>query len=78
MNSKKVVTGIKRTARAAQNDTLDHIAYRYFGANSNNYLPQLIELNPSYTPGAILPQGSVITLPQQAKIRQKTTLKLWD
>ncbi len=78
MITNNIIKGIKRTTTAVQNDTLDNIAYRHFGADSNDYLPQLIELNSAYTPTAILPMGSVITLPNHDDVSKTTTLKLWD
>ncbi len=48
--NKKIVKGIKRTVTAIQHDTLDSICYRYFGANANDYLPRLIELNANFAP----------------------------
>ncbi len=76
--NKKIVKGIKRTVTAIQHDTLDSICYRYFGANANDYLPRLIELNANFAPVAILPMGSKIILPNNDDVSQTTTLKLWD
>lgn len=67
-----------RTALSVQSDTLDAIAYRFFGSESNRYLPQLIELNDQFSPFAILPMRSQIVLPDTPTISPLNTIKLWD
>ncbi len=67
-----------RTAISVQFDTLDAIAYRFFGSESNRYLPQIIELNSQFAPVAILPMRSVIILPDTPTISPLHTIKLWD
>lgn len=70
---------IQRTTASQQFDTLDAIAYRFFGNQSNAYLPKIVELNPQFTPRAILPMRSTVVLPfttTVANVQQR--LKLWD
>ena len=70
---------IQRTTASQQFDTLDDIAYRFFGNQSNAYLPKIVELNPQFTPLAILPMRSTVILPfttTVANVQQR--LKLWD
>lgn len=70
---------IQRSATAQQFDTLDSIAYRFFGNQSNRYLPLLVELNPEYQPHAILPMRSTVVLPFTAPIAStEQRLKIWD
>lgn len=70
---------IQRTTTSQQGDTLDAIAYRFFGSQSNSYLPKVVDLNPQFTPTAILPMRSVVVLPFIAPIAQtQQSLKLWD
>ena len=54
---------IQRTTASQQFDTLDAIAYRFFGNQSNAYLPKIVELNPQFTQLAILPMRSTVILP---------------
>lgn len=74
----QMVESVKQTTTAIQNDTLDNIALRFFGEQSGRFLPALIELNTKYSPMAILPMGSTITLPDLDKSTSMPTLKLWD
>lgn len=70
---------IQRTTASQQFDTLDAIAYRFFGNQSNAYLPKIVELNLQFTPHAILPMRSTVILPfttTVANVQQR--LKLWD
>lgn len=70
---------IQRTTQSQQGDTLDAIAYRFFGSQSNAYLPKVVELNPQFTPRAILPMRSTVVLPFTAPIATtEQRLKLWD
>lgn len=68
----------QRTTISQQYDTLDSIAYRQYGDRSADYLPDLVELNPHYTPAAILPMRSIIVLPQVAATMPSASIKLWD
>lgn len=70
---------IERTTSSQQNDTLDSIAYRFFGSQSNDYLPRIVELNTKFTPHAILPMRSTVILPFTTPIATtQQRLKLWD
>lgn len=70
---------IQRTTISQQFDTLDAITYRFFGSQSNAYLPKVVELNPQFTPHAILPMRSTVVLPfTQAVANVSQQLKIWD
>lgn len=60
-----------------QNDTLDAIAYRYFGTNTAEILPEIFELNPHIT-DVILLENQAVHLPEFRPQPQSETLKLWD
>lgn len=62
---------------AKQNDTLDAIAYRYFGTQTVDVLPEIFELNPHIT-GVILSENQAVHLPEFTPKPQSETLKLWD
>lgn len=62
-----------------QGETLDALAFRVYGQDSVALLPQLIDINPTLLPVAILPTHSMVWLPDQPVERtQRPTLKLWD
>lgn len=67
-----------RTTISQQNDTLDAISYRFFGNQSNDYLPQLVTLNPNLAPAAVIAIGSTVILPFDTPSTTQSTLKLWD
>ena len=69
---------IKRTTQSQQGDTLDSIAYRFFGSSSNSYLPDLVKLNPTLTPNAILPMRTLVFLPSKQPIAVQQRLKIWN
>lgn len=67
------------TAIAQQGETLDALAWRIYGQQTSQLLPQLIDINPNLLPHAVLPQHQVVRLPDQPVERmQRPTLKLWD
>lgn len=72
------------TVYANQNDNLDAIVYRYFGAKLGNQaglLEQVIELNPKLAKTPVLDIGTEVILPGMEEIRintQKTVIQLWD
>ena len=63
-----------------QGDTIDEIAYRYYGHTSNLVVERILEANFSITNyGASLPAGVFIELPEeQPTIVQTRKVKLWD
>lgn len=68
----------ERTTTARQGDTLDAIAYRFFGTDSGRFLSAMIEHNPKFCPIAVLPFGAVIVLPNIKATPTAATVKLWD
>lgn len=70
---------VKRTTQSQQGDTLDAIAYRFFGNQSTANLPTLIEMNPALVPQALLPPNTTVYLPFNQPIAAKQQwLKIWD
>lgn len=66
--------------RALQGDSVDAIAWRVFGRTAG-LVEQIFEMNPGLAElGAILPDGTEITLPDAAETDQPTTqlVQLWD
>ncbi len=64
--------------RSIQGDTLDRVCQRVYGRTAG-VTEQLLSLNPGLADlGPILPTGTLITLPQQAKQAEATLLQLWD
>lgn len=62
---------------AQQFDTIDSIAYRYFGEQSVDYLAKILDLNPNLK-GVILAEHQAIQLPIATVEPTSNTLKLWD
>ena len=63
--------------KAIQNDTLDSIAYRYYGNQSVVMLPALLEAN-SALQQVVLAEHQVIHLPELVQAQRPQTIKLWD
>lgn len=63
--------------QAHQHDTLDDVAYRYFGTQTVDILPEILALNPQIA-GIILNEHQAVYLPDIAPKQQSETLKLWD
>lgn len=64
--------------RSIQGDTLDRICQRIYGRTAG-VTEQVLTENPGLADrGPLLPTGSLITLPQQAKQAEATLLQLWD
>lgn len=60
-------------------DTLDEIAYRYYGNTNNLVVENIIEANFNITNyGPILPAGVLIELPEVEQSTEKQKVKLWD
>jgi phage tail protein X len=66
--------------RSQQNDTVDAIVWRYLG-DTAGYVESTLELNPALAQyGAVLPSGTVMTLPAPTASIQtkKDIVQLWD
>lgn len=60
-------------------DTVDLIAWRYYGSTSNRVTEQVLEANPGLADyGPELPAGLTVTLPAIAAPTKTTGVKLWD
>ena len=63
---------------AQQDDNLDLLIYRHLG-NSAGLLEQTLILNPGISATAILPIGTVVTLPdKQSQPTINNTVQLWS
>ncbi|WP_145500228.1 tail protein X [Yersinia bercovieri] len=58
---------------ALQGDTLDALCWRYYG-RTQEVVEQVYDANP----GAILPHGYPVQLPDMAPAAQRETVQLWD
>lgn len=65
-----------KTVKAIQDDTLESIAFRYYGSNAVDMLPALLEANP--TDQIFLTEHQTIQLPELTRVSAPQTLKLWD
>lgn len=66
-----------KSVQAIQGDTLESIAYRYYGSNAVDMLPALVEAN-STIEQIFLNEHQSIQLPDLTKAAAPQTLKLWD
>jgi phage tail protein X len=66
-----------KSVNAIQGDTLESIAYRYYGAKAVDMLPALVEAN-SANEQIFLNEHQSIQLPELTKASAPQTLKLWD
>lgn len=66
------------TMRALQGDTVDAICWRQYGRTAG-VTEAVLEANPGLADlGAQIPQGTLITLPEQAPQPQRQMVNLWD
>lgn len=64
-----------------EGDVLDQIAYKYYGNTNNRIVETILELNVGLSDhGAVLPEGLLITLPEQEQstVISNKQVKLWD
>lgn len=66
-----------RVVKAIQGDTLESIAYRYYGTKAVEMLPALLEANASINQ-IFLNELQKIQLPELSKATAPEMLKLWD
>ncbi|NIE97432.1 hypothetical protein F3J02_13245 [Acinetobacter sp. Tr-809] len=66
-----------RSVNAIQGDTLESIAFRYFGSKAVDMLPALIGANSTINQ-LFLNENQKIQLPELTKASAPQTLKLWD
>lgn len=64
--------------RAMQGDTIDSLCWRHLGSSSA--VETVLASNPGLADlGAILPNGTLVTLPDEAPAARQTNLvQLWD
>ena len=69
------------TYRTKEGDTIDYIAYQYYGHTNNLVVEKILEENQQLAEQpAVLPQGIMIILPDEQGTAVITTnkVKLWD
>lgn len=60
-------------------ETLDYIAWKYYGATDNRVVEQVLEANAGLADhGPILPAALRITLPDIAAPAEQQGVRLWD
>lgn len=60
-------------------DTLDEIAYRYYGHTNNKVVEHILEVNFGISHhGVFLPAGVLIELPEVRQSTETRKVKLWD
>ncbi|KOR14698.1 hypothetical protein ABW55_12385 [Acinetobacter sp. C15] len=67
--------------RTKDGDTVDSIAYKYYGSTSNKLVENIFEVNHRLSDHPpVLPEGLLIELPEQSQTTMTPTkkVKLWD
>jgi phage tail protein X len=65
--------------RTSEGDTVDLIAWKYYGTQSGQVVEKLLAANAGLADrGPVLPAGLVITLPDMPTAGQSKGVKLWD
>ena len=60
-------------------DTLDEIAYRYYGNTNNKVVERILKVNFGISQyEALLPAGVLIELPEVQQSTETRKVKLWD
>jgi len=60
-------------------DTLDEIAYRYYGNTNNKVVERILEVNFGISQyEALLPAGVLVELPEVKQSTETRKVKLWD
>lgn len=60
-------------------DTVDYIAWKYYGTTAGNTTEKLLEANPGLAgQGTVLPDGITIVLPVIEQPTTRRGVKLWD
>lgn len=63
---------------AREGETLDYIAWKYYGSTENRVVEQVLEVNPGLADlGPELPAGQVVLLPDIAKPAELQGIRLW-
>ena len=65
-------------ARARQDDTVDSLCWRHYGA-TQSMVEAVLQANPGLAScGPILPQGTLVLMPALPAPAPKPTVSLWD
>jgi phage tail protein X len=68
-----------KTYIASEGDTVDFIVWRAYGAQNARLVERVLAANPGLADlGAILPSGTVVTLPALDTVAETTGVRLWD
>ena len=60
-------------------DTVEYVAWKYYGRQDGRIVEKVLEANPGIgDPGAVLPYGVAVTLPEIDTSAREDGVKLWD
>lgn len=62
---------------ARQGDTVDSLCWRHFRRTAG-ITEQVLELNPGLAAAAILPEGTIVKLPDTPALHSIKMVQLWD
>lgn len=67
-----------KTYRASAGDTVDFIAWRYYGTQDARVVERLLEANPGAADlGPELPAGTLLTMPELDTKTERGAVRLW-
>lgn len=70
---------MSQTYRASEGDTVDYIAWKYYGTQNGRAVEQLLEANPGLADvGPLLPAGYLLTMPEIQQEPEAQAVRLWD
>jgi phage tail protein X len=65
--------------RAGEGDTVDFIAWKFYGTQDGRVVEQVLEANPGLADyGPELPAGTLLQLPEVNTAQQQAGVRLWD
>jgi phage tail protein X len=65
--------------RTSAGDTIDYIAWKYYGTQTGRVVEQLADANPGLADlGPVLPAGVIVTLPDLQLETEVNQVRLWD
>ncbi|WP_417842038.1 tail protein X [Terasakiella sp.] len=68
-----------QTYRTSQGDTVDYIAWKYYGTEGNRHTELILEANPGLSgAGPVLPAGVTVILPDAPAPAVSEGVRLWD
>ena len=70
---------MSQTYITSEGDTVDFVAWRYYGTQDARVVERMLEANPGVADlGPELPAGTLLTLPELDTKAERSGVRLWD